>query len=195
MLGPIITGCAIQTLFYGISMIWVSLAVGLTAIYMATQNEFSYVDTLTGLYNRAYLDYQMETAARDNSCCLGGIMIDVDYFKLINDTYGHSAGDEALIDVARILLFSKPDKATAIRFAGDEFIILMKNASEQQMRKIMEDIKAELDIFNETEGRQYKLSLSLGYAIYDKDNDTSDSFFKHMDDNMYIEKSTHHEKR
>ena len=195
MLGPIVFGCAIQALFYGISLIWVSLAVGITAIYMATQNEFSYVDTLTGLYNRAYLDYQMEIMSKSSSGNLGGIMIDIDYFKQINDTYGHSTGDEALIDVARILLFSKPDTGIAIRFAGDEFIVLMKNTNETQMKKIIEDIKAELDIFNETEGRQYKLSLSMGYSIYDRENDTMDSFFKHMDDNMYIEKSTHHSER
>ena len=54
-------------------------------------------------------------------------MVDVDYFKEINDTYGHHVGDEALIDVARILLFGKPDKAIAMRFAGDEFILLLKD--------------------------------------------------------------------
>lgn len=193
MLGPIVTGCAIQSFFYGISLIWVSLAVGLTAIYMSIQNEFSYLDTLTGLYNRAYLDYQMETMARDNTGNLGGIMIDVDYFKHINDTYGHSAGDEALVDVARILLFSKPDRAIAIRFAGDEFILLMKNTTEQNMKRVMDNIKSELDIFNTTEQRQYKLSLSMGYSIYDRECDTMDSFFKHMDENMYIEKSVRHE--
>lgn len=193
MLGPIIVGCFLQTIFYGISLIWVSLAVGLTAIYMATQNEFSYVDTLTGLYNRAYLDYQMEIMARAGGN-LGGIMIDVDHFKQINDTYGHSIGDEALIDVARILLFSKPDKGIAIRFAGDEFIVLMKDTNEQQLKKIMDNIRAEQDIFNETEGRQYTISLSMGYSIYDRDVDTEDSFFKNMDDNMYIEKNIHHQK-
>ncbi len=195
MLGPIILGCAIQAIFYGVSLIWVSMSVGLTGIYMSVQNEFSYVDTLTGLYNRAYLDYQLEISAKDKSSGIGGIMIDVDYFKQINDTMGHSTGDEALIDVARIILFSKPDKAIPIRFAGDEFIVLLKNTNENQLQKVVNDIRTELDIFNETEGRQYKLSLSLGCSMFDRENETTDEFFKHMDDNMYEEKVQKHKNR
>ena len=192
MIGPIVIGCAIQAVFYGVSLIWVSLAVGLTSIYMALQNEFSYLDTLTGLYNRAYLDYQMESMLKDKNARVGAIMIDVDFFKSINDTYGHSAGDEALIDVARVIVLSKPDKAIATRFAGDEFIILVNNTSKNEMERIIQAIKDELALFNDTEGRQYKLSLSLGYSIYDHDKDTIDSFFRRMDDNMYKEKETKH---
>ncbi|WP_155834016.1 sensor domain-containing diguanylate cyclase [Butyrivibrio sp. VCD2006] len=101
MIGPIALGCALQLIFFGVSLIWVSLAVGMTSIYMSIQNEFSYLDALTGLYNRAYLFYKAESFSKHKE--IGGIMIDVDYFKSINDTYGHSAGDNALIDVAKIL--------------------------------------------------------------------------------------------
>ncbi len=126
MIGPIVLGCGLQAIFYGISLIWVSMAIGLTSIYMSLQNEFSYLDKLTGLYNRAYLDYVIESAQKENASGFGGIMIDVDYFKQINDTYGHSVGDEALVDVARVITFAKPDKAIATRFDGDEIIILIK---------------------------------------------------------------------
>ena len=193
MIGPIFLGCAIQVLFYGVSLIWVSMAVGLTAIYMSIQNEFSYLDKLTGLYNRAYLDYMLESSTKDRNN-LGGIMIDVDYFKEINDTFGHSYGDEALIDVARVLTFAKPDKAVATRFAGDEFIILIKSTSEKELQRVVDSIKDELKLFNETEERRYKLSLSLGYSIYDPAHDSIDNFLKHMDDNMYKEKNETHEK-
>ncbi len=193
MIGPIVLGCFLQTAFYGISLIWVSLSVGLTAIYMAMQNEFSYQDILTGLYNRAYLDYQLEMAAKDSNSHLGGIMIDVDYFKKINDTFGHSVGDEALIDVARVILFSKPDQAVPIRFAGDEFILIIKGTCEENLKKVVNDIRNELKLFNEAEGRQYTLSLSIGYALYDVEKDNTDTFFKKMDDNMYEEKVKKHE--
>ncbi len=191
MIGPVILGCAIQVMFYGVSLMWVSTAVGLTAIYMSIQNEFSYLDKLTGLYNRAYLDYLLEASTREKNN-LGGIMIDVDYFKQINDTYGHSYGDEALIDVARILTFGKPDKAVALRFAGDEFIILVKNTSEKQLSNIVTSIRDELKLFNETEERRYKLSLSIGYSIYEPAHDSIDNFLKRMDDNMYEEKKEKH---
>ena len=195
MMGPIIIGCLLQVFFYGVSLLWVSFALGITSLYMAMQNEFSYLDTLTGLYNRAYLDYLFESYAKDHNSRLGGIMIDVDYFKKINDTYGHSVGDEALIDVARVIRFSKPDKALAVRFAGDEFILLMKDSSDESMQKIISNIRNEVDLFNDTEGRQYKLSLSMGYALFDPDKDDTDSFFRHMDDNMYEEKVRKHSQR
>lgn len=191
MLGPIILGCAIQVIFYGVSLMWVSTAVGLTAIHMSIQNEFSYLDKLTGLYNRAYLDYMLENSTRERNN-LGGIMIDVDYFKDINDTYGHSYGDEALIDVARVLTFAKPDKAVATRFAGDEFIILVKSTKEKELQNIITSIRDELKMFNETEERRYKLSLSLGYSIYEPAHDSIDNFLKRMDDNMYVEKKEKH---
>ncbi len=194
MIGPVVLGCGLQVLFYGVSLIWISLAVGMTSIYMSLQNEFSYQDKLTGLYNRAYLDYCLENASKDMGKGLGGIMIDVDYFKKINDTYGHSAGDEALVDVTRIINFSKPDKAIATRFAGDEFILLVKDTSDDEMKRIIKNIHDEVDLFNETEGREYKLSLSTGYAIYDPKAESHDDFLKHMDDNMYEEKNLKHGK-
>ncbi|MBE5826829.1 MAG: GGDEF domain-containing protein [Butyrivibrio sp.] len=195
MVTPIILGCTFQAIFYGISLIWVSLAVGLTSMYMSLQNESSYLDRLTGLYNRAYFDYQLDAAIKDPGGKTGAIMIDVDYFKQINDTYGHSAGDEALIDVARVIQLSKPDKVVAIRFAGDEFILLVRNTSDRQMQSIIDSIRDEVNVFNETENRQYKLSLSLGYAIYEPGKDTVDDFLKRMDDNMYDEKNQKHAKR
>jgi diguanylate cyclase (GGDEF)-like protein len=190
MVGPILLGCIIQAIFYGVSLIWVSMAVGLTAIYMSLQNEFSYLDTLTSLYNRAYMDYQLESLPRGAN--LGGIMIDVDHFKSINDTFGHSVGDEALIDVARVITFAKPEKAIAIRFAGDEFILLLKGTTEKELQRTVQSIRDEVDMFNETEQRQYKLSLSIGYSIYDRDKDSIDEFLRHMDDNMYEEKERRH---
>ena len=192
MIGPIVMGCALQVIFYGISMIWVSMAVGMTAIYMSLQNEFSYLDKLTGLYNRAYLDYLIEGVVRENATRFGGIMIDVDYFKEINDTMGHSIGDEALIDVARVITFSKPDKAIAIRFAGDEFMVMFKATTEKELQSTIKAIREELQLFNETEQRQYQLSLSLGYSMYDPSTQTIDQFLKNMDDNMYEEKKLKH---
>lgn len=195
MIGPIVLGSVLQVIFYGVSLIWVSMAIGLTCIYMALQNEFSYQDTLTGLFNRAYLDYLLDKYTKNPENHVGGIMVDVDYFKGINDTYGHHVGDEALIDVARILLFGKPDKAIVMRFAGDEFILLLKDCNEEFLKKVVTSIRDELKLFNETENRQYQISLSLGYTLFEYGKDDSDSFFKKMDDNMYEEKKLKHAKR
>ena len=63
---------------------------------------------------------------------------------------------------------------------------------DKQMQSIVKNIHDEVEIFNETESREYKLSLSVGYAIYDPKKDTMDEFLKKMDDNMYQEKDTKH---
>ena len=190
MLGPIALGCALQLIFFGVSLIWVSLAVGMTSIYMSMQNEFSYLDALTGLYNRAYLFYKAETFSKHKS--IGGIMIDVDYFKSINDTYGHSAGDKALIDVASILTSSKPDNAIVIRYAGDEFMLIVYDTSSDKLIPVMDIIHNEVNNFNTTKSRPYKLSLSLGCSMLDQENDSLDDFFKKMDNAMYENKIKRH---
>ncbi len=193
MIGPIVFGCILQLIFYGVSLIWVSLAVGQTAIYMSIQNETAYLDTLTGLYNRAYLYYKLESVGKSRTPHLGGIMIDVDYFKTINDTYGHSAGDRALVDVGKILNDNKPDNGIAIRFAGDEFILLAYDTSPEELEKIKVRINRSVEFFNSRNTRPYKLSLSLGCSSYDSDNETLDQFLRHMDNNMYDEKKKRHE--
>ncbi|MBQ1457551.1 MAG: GGDEF domain-containing protein [Butyrivibrio sp.] len=195
MLGPIAIGCLLQNLFYGVSLIWVSIAVGMTSIYMSIQNEFSYQDKLTGLYNRAYMYYVFNTLAKDPNSRLGGIMIDLDFFKKINDTFGHSVGDAALVDVGTVLTTAKPDRSIAVRFAGDEFILLVKDASEEVLKRTIQDVKDELVRFNKEEGRQYELSLSMGYTLYDRRSDDMDSFLRHMDEKMYEEKEHTHTMR
>ena len=190
MLGPIALGCALQLIFFGVSLIWVSLAVGITSIYMSIQNEFSYLDTLTGLYNRAYLFYKTETFSKHKA--IGGIMIDVDYFKSINDTFGHTAGDNALIDVANILTQSKPDNAIVIRYAGDEFMLIVYDTTMEELSHVMNTINNDVENFNSTKSRQYKLSLSLGCSLYDQENETLDNFFKKMDNAMYDNKIKKH---
>ncbi|WP_026493758.1 GGDEF domain-containing protein [Butyrivibrio sp. XPD2002] len=192
-LGPITLGCALQLIFFGVSLIWVSLAVGITAIYMSIQNESAYLDTLTGLYNRAYLYYKLDFTGKFKDPKLGGIMVDVDYFKQINDTYGHSTGDKALTDVAKILNNNKPDNATAIRFAGDEFILLAYDTSIEELENIKIRMTRAVEFFNSQNRRPYKLSLSMGCSTYDSENESLDAFLKHMDNNMYEAKRIRHE--
>ena len=119
-------------------------------------------------------------------------MIDVDFCKSINDTYGHSAGDSALIDVAGILSRSKPDKSIVIRYAGDEFMLIVYDTSSQDLNYAMDRIHREVDKFNKAGSRPYTLSLSLGCSFFDQGNDTLDSFFKRMDNRMYENKEKVH---
>src|SRR4030066_1211973 len=91
-------------------------------------------DELTGIFNRRFLlnYFQYKTpwdALKDHPVSL--IMMDLDFFKKINDTYGHPAGDQALVYVATLLKEAAGEGALAIRYAGDEFMILLPDSENQ----------------------------------------------------------------
>ena len=185
-LAPLFTGMILQTLIYGVSLAWCSTSIGLTALYMSMQNELAYRDALTGTYNRHYLAYILNSWYGHS-----GIMIDIDYFKEINDRYGHSQGDEALRDVAGILKKAGPEGSIAVRFAGDEFILLLPTDREEEILGTEEQIRKAAEEFNRTSHRPYMVSLSMGHAVYCQE--TSDKFMEAIDHAMYLNKQRRHE--
>ena len=123
------------------------------------------VDELTGLPNRrAFItlsEQRLKLAIRMERDVLM-IFIDVDHLKYINDTYGHLAGDRALIDTARVLKESCREADIIARLGGDEFVALMTVDSDQTSELVCERIKARVEIHNLETPRGYPLSLSVG---------------------------------
>ena len=182
---PVLIGIVIQSLFYGISLAWCCVSIGLAALYMSTQTELAYRDPLTGLYNRHYLDRILNTWTGHS-----GIMLDMDFFKEINDRFGHSVGDEALRETADLLREAGPVDSIAFRFAGDEFILLLTTNSEEAIREVEADIKNAVETFNRSSGKPYAISLSMGHAVFDTKD--KDAFMEAIDSAMYIEKRAKH---
>lgn len=187
---PIIIGTTAQMIFYGISLAWCSVAMGLVGTHMSLQNELSYIDPLTKLCNRNYLDHVLADVSRKGTE-LGGVMIDIDFFKSINDMFGHSVGDEALISAAGIINAAKPAKSISVRFAGDEFIIIARVDNEFELMNIENSLRNQLEKFNASDKTEYKLSFSIGTALYNSSR-SIDSFLNEMDDKMYSEKKGKH---
>ncbi|MEX2453734.1 MAG: PleD family two-component system response regulator [Rhodospirillaceae bacterium] len=127
-------------------------------------------DSLTGLYNRRYLETHFEEVTRD----LGGtakpvsvLVIDVDHFKPVNDRFGHAAGDEVLRALAKRILGGIRGFDTAIRFGGEEFVVLMPNVDSRaayhaasRIRALVED---EAFVISE-EGESLPVTVSIGVA-------------------------------
>ena len=191
-LTPIIVSSVLQMLFYGISLAWLGTALGIVALYISLQQQNTYLDTLTGVYNRLYLEHAMFKMKKDNSTTYYGAMIDMNDFKKINDSFGHSAGDQALCDMASIFRNIIPDNTTVFRFAGDEFIFLIKTNSEEKILEFKYKLSQAVSDFNLKKERPYRLSFSMGYAKYDREKDTNDSFFKKIDNAMYAQKKEYH---
>ena len=123
------------------------------------------VDELTGLPNRrAFItlsEQALKLATRLGRDVLM-IFIDVDHLKYINDTYGHLAGDRALIDTARVLRESCREADIIARLGGDEFVALLTVDSDQTAEIVCERIKHRVELHNVETDRDYDLSLSVG---------------------------------
>ncbi len=185
---PILIGAALQFLFYGLSLAWLSASIGLVGLYMMQQNETAYLDPLVDTYNRQYLN-QLLSAWITRGRKFAGVMLDIDRFKLINDNYGHSEGDRALQKVAGILKQSRRENEWVFRFAGDEFIVLKMTDDPNGLASYMETVKENVEEENKS-GRPYQLSLSYGQSYFGTGD--IDTFMKEMDERMYAMKAEHH---
>jgi diguanylate cyclase (GGDEF)-like protein/PAS domain S-box-containing protein len=102
--------------------------------------EQSTIDPLTGCRNRRFLDEHVQHLGGARWGC---ILIDLDRFKQINDTYGHERGDQVLIGIARFLRRYAPAGGTVVRMGGDEFLVLVDESSEDAMRALAETLRRE----------------------------------------------------
>ena len=163
----------------------------MTFVQMQAYSENLLTDELSGLYNRRYLDGIL--AKKDIMCRASsyGIMMDMNDFKRINDQLGHSAGDRAIRIMGDILFKSVPDKGMAIRYAGDEFVVLLSGVDHECLMQTMEEINKNIRDFNESGAEQFTLSVSMGQAQF-KADDHTESFLKRMDESMYEEKRKYH---
>ena len=192
---PVFVGAALQAVFFGLSLSWPSVCIGLVLIQLCLQNELSYIDALTNVYNRAYLEYVLQSAEQSKTK-LCGIMLDLDYFKDINDTYGHFTGDEALRETAKILTECEPPRSQVFRFAGDEFVMLTIDGTEETAQTAADKIESKIRERNEQTDKPYQLSLSSGTSTFSVDEgDTADAFMKRIDARMYDRKRAKHAAR
>lgn len=186
--GPCLAGVLIQLFFYGVTTSWISVSMALCFVQMQTYAENLYKDELSGLYNRRYFNYMLAKVNFDMKKTLYGIMIDINDFKDINDNYGHSMGDQALCKMGDILFMSIPEKCIAIRFAGDEFIVILPGVDENRVISTMNTIKQNL---SKTTDLPFELTVSMGYTRFEL-NDNFESFLMKMDKDMYEQKHAYH---
>ena len=152
-------------------------------------------DYLTGLLNRRgfmrEMEYQSSHYRREHPFAV--YFVDLDFFKVINDEYGHLAGDEALITLSEFLVDVFGREARIGRYGGDEFIVLAFEKDTQQAERKLNELKRRCDEFNQRQTSGLQLCFSSGFAFYDPDAYPGvDPFFRHIDDLMYQEKKSHH---
>ena len=150
-------------------------------------------DSLTGLYNRGAVQEIVENyvcSADGHRDMAAMLIIDLDNFKMANDTYGHSYGDKVLCMVARLLERFFP-KAAVGRFGGDEYIVFLENLSSKDvLNSLMEHLCDELYVLLGDVKCVYRLSASVGAAIYAAHGTTYTELYDHADEAQYQAKRT-----
>ena len=187
---PCIIGTVIQGMFFGISTGWLSVSVAFILVYVEFQSFNSFIDDLSGLFNRKYMYHYLYHIQKKQPGQLYGIMLDVNDFKIINDTYGHLAGDRAISAIGQILVNSVDNDSVAVRMAGDEFVVFLKKGSRRKLEALKSRIIKNIQHFNKHTSEPFQLSLSLGTAKC-HGNDI-EKFLTDMDNAMYAVKQQYH---
>jgi diguanylate cyclase (GGDEF)-like protein/PAS domain S-box-containing protein len=146
-------------------------------------------DALTGLYNRAYFEEEREEIDGEGNLPISVIVCDVDGLKLVNDAFGHIAGDNMLISAAELLKKYCRDKDIAVRTGGDEFSVFFPGTSNADIEVIFSEIN------NQTQNKQMQTydglqftTISMGYATKDRAEQSLDQVIQSAEDYMYRRK-------
>lgn len=193
---PPMAGITLQILFYGMSLMLSSVVLSMLIVYFNIQNNSMYTDYVSGVYNRkkleTYFKEKISTCTEDKT--FSAILIDMDNFKAINDTYGHDAGDDALETSAKLMQSSLRSDDFIARFGGDEFYIILDVSNQKDLESAVSRIRQCFEKYNETSVKPYKLGFSAGYAVYDCHAHLKvDEFEKHIDALMYENKRSNKE--
>ncbi len=122
-------------------------------------------DALTGLYNRRFLESEIRRVSEQQRKEFVISMMDIDFFKKVNDTYGHEAGDEVLVKVASCLEEAAKEDNLAVRWGGEEFIIYFPNMKREQAYTAIENLRKQIeDMVIQTGGRDIRVTITGGIA-------------------------------
>jgi diguanylate cyclase (GGDEF)-like protein/putative nucleotidyltransferase with HDIG domain len=153
-------------------------------------------DQLTGLPNARYMALRFDeeaSRARRNARPFQVVMLDLDDFKLVNDTFGHKVGDKMLREMARIIQGQLRDYDFLARYAGDEFIAIVQELDGNQVEDLMQRIETAVSEFSlnvRSVGRA-RVGISIGTSTYGADGETLDQLLVAADQAMYRAKSSH----
>lgn len=153
-------------------------------------------DPLTGLPNARYLALRFEeeaARARRTDRAFQVVMLDLDEFKKVNDTYGHKAGDKMLREVAHLISAQLREYDFLARYGGDEFVALVQEVVGAQVEELCARIEAAVSKFSLPVGRNRfaKVGISVGTATFGIDGESLDHLVARADNEMYRMKSTH----
>ncbi|HSS18786.1 MAG TPA: diguanylate cyclase [Pyrinomonadaceae bacterium] len=166
------------------------------AVQHAQAESNALTDPLTGLPNARYLALRFDeeaARARRNSRPFQVVMLDLDDFKIVNDTFGHKVGDKMLREMGRIIQTQLREYDFLARYAGDEFVAIVQELVGNQVEDLRQRIETAVSQFSlrVRKGDRARVGISVGTATFDSDGDTLDQLLVAADQAMYRAKSEH----
>ncbi len=184
-------GTFLQIALYGYSLIMSFVVLSLLIVFLNILNNSLNTDYLTGVSNRKKLDAYLKEKVRmsNEKKSFSAILIDIDNFKRINDTFGHDMGDDALETAAKLIKSCLRANDFIARYGGDEFCIVLDISSQDDLEALVRRIRKRLEEYNRSGSNIFELDFSMGYAVYDHRTHTSvREFLKEIDMLMYQDK-------
>ncbi|MFA6775840.1 MAG: GGDEF domain-containing protein, partial [Sphaerochaetaceae bacterium] len=180
-----LAGAILQILFYGLPLGYAGATVAMLIVHVFAQNQDINIDYLTGAYNRRRLDLAIKEKVRAG-VRFSAIMLDIDHFKGINDTYGHGMGDIALQDTVDLLRSCFGLGEIIARYGGDEFCVVSDIRDTEDLQRAVECIRKHLGMYNAKSLHPFTLGFSVGYDVFDPSSEMSaEEFLRHIDILMY----------
>jgi diguanylate cyclase (GGDEF)-like protein/putative nucleotidyltransferase with HDIG domain len=163
------------------------------ALTFERTQESALTDNLTGLPNSRYMYSffdQEKSRAERHGYPLVLMMMDLDGFKKVNDTYGHHVGDEILRQIAKVARAQVRSGDTLVRYAGDEFVAVLHRATPEIVLEMKARVQSAVDSFAHEvrPGRVARIGISMGFATYGQDGEAIDELMEVADQRMYEDK-------
>jgi two-component system cell cycle response regulator len=153
--------------------------------------EMAITDQLTGLHNRRYMSRHLDTLLKNSATSgkpVAFLIMDIDYFKAVNDTYGHDAGDEVLREFANRISANVRGMDLACRFGGEEFVVVMPDTDIAYAYTVAERLRHSVEMTPfpiSREPHQIHVTISIGMAATAKTNETAEELLHRADQALY----------
>ena len=180
-------------------LLWVMALVAESLLTREYANEglirFAFTDYLTGLKTRGYFEQQLEleiARSERHRQPFALVMVDIDWFKPLNDRYGHHAGDQVLRDVAALLMKDMRDLDTVARYGGEEFVIILPETTESEAQFVAQRLRRAVEqsrFFAGSPRAVERLTISLGVAMYGADGAFRQQLIENADAALYAAKN------